>query len=78
MKEEDSDSAVSINQKAIKEKYRVSTKFLRVSDFIQFIMENKNLYSTTQNPESVFKQTIRFLRGMQYKVDFEKCARLIL
>jgi len=41
-------------------------------------MENKNLYSTTSNPESIFKQTIKFLRGMQYRIDFEKCARLLL
>ena len=41
-------------------------------------MENKNLYSTSSNLESIFKQTIKFLRGMQYKIDFEKCARLLL
>ena len=41
-------------------------------------MENKNLYSTSSNPESILKQTIKFLRGMQYKIDFEKCARLLL
>jgi hypothetical protein len=45
--EDDSDSAKSINQKFIREKYRITEKYLRVSDFISFIMENKGLYSST-------------------------------
>lgn len=76
--EEISDSDTSLHHKALLNKYRPLEKFLRVSDFIWFIMENKNLYSTTSNPESIFKQTIKFLRGMQYLIDFEKCARLLL
>lgn len=76
--EDSSDSDASLNHNHNKGKYNQKEKFLRVSDFIEFIMENKNLYSTTSNPESIFKQTIKFLRGMQYKIDFEKCARLLL
>lgn len=53
--EDHSDSDTSLNHKVLKNKYRPMEKFLRVSDFIWFIMENKNLYSTTSNPESIFK-----------------------
>jgi hypothetical protein len=68
----------SLNHSAIVDKYQVFEKFLRVSDFIKFIMENKSLFSVGENPDKIYQENIKFLRGMQFHLDYEKIAKQLL